>query len=71
MSRFARIAAGIGLVLVAAIGGGVAWWKHAPRHTPEGQSPLRRLDAATLHELRSAFNAHAGEDRLVVMLSPT
>jgi hypothetical protein len=62
----------VALLSIAAVAGaGFFWLKHAPRRTPDGQPPLSRLDVATLPAFRDAFNAHSGETRVVVLLSPT
>jgi hypothetical protein len=62
----------VALLSIAAIAGaGFVWLKHSPRRTPDGQPPLSRLDAATLPAFREAFNAHADETRVIVLLSPT
>jgi len=65
-----RIAAlaGIGALALAAA---FAWWKWAPRQTPEGQPPLATLHTASLGSFRDTFNAGSGEIRVVALLSPT
>ena len=66
------VTAAIAILSVAAIAGaGFVWLMQAPRRTPAGQPALSRLDAATLPSFRKAFNAHADETRIVVLLSPT
>jgi hypothetical protein len=42
-----------------------------PRRTPAGQPPLVKLSAENFDRLRDAFNAHAGQTRILAMLSPT
>ena len=70
--RRAFVAAAVTFLSLAAIAGaGFVWLTHAPRRTPVGQPALSRLDAATLPAFRKAFNAHADETRVVVLLSPT
>jgi hypothetical protein len=62
----------VALLAIATIAGaGFVWLKHSPRRTPAGQPALSRLDAATLPAFRDAFNAHADETRVIVLLSPT
>lgn len=58
--------AGLVIVVVA-----FAWLKFAPRHVPEGQRRLVLLDEGSLQDLRDAFNATAGEVRVLALLSPT
>jgi hypothetical protein len=64
----------VGIVLLASIvaaGGGVFFWlRYAPRRTPEGQPPLTVVEGSVA-ELKEAFNAAAGEDRVLLFLSPT
>ena len=59
------------LSIAAIVGAGLVWFKHAPRRTPAGQPALARVDLATLPAFREAFNEHAAETRLIVLLSPT
>jgi hypothetical protein len=58
-------------VLALGLGLGFLWLKHAPRRTPASQPPLAWLDAVPLMSLRTAFNAHREEARILVLLSPT
>ena len=44
---------------------------YAPRDVPRGQPALAHLDARSLADLRSAFNAASAGVRLLVLLSPT
>ena len=57
----------IALVIVASF-----WVKRlqSPR-TPAGQPPLVELERSGIDELKQAFNAAAGQTRVLVMLSPT
>ena len=48
-----------------------AWVRLAPRHVPAGQPPLSTLHATSLPAFRDAFNAAAGEVRVLALLSPT
>lgn len=59
------------LAVAGAAGAWLLWLKLAPRSTPAGQPALSRLDAASLQTLRDAFNAAAGQTRVLVLLSPT
>jgi hypothetical protein len=66
------VATAIAFLSIAAIGSaGWVWLIHAPRRTPAGQPALARLEAQTLPAFRDAFNARAGQTRIVVLLSPT
>jgi hypothetical protein len=58
-----------GLVLVSAAV--IAWYRFAPGEAPAGQPPLVTIDAAALEGLRTDFNRHANETRVIVLLSPT
>lgn len=49
----------------------LAWLEWAPRRTPAGQPPLTILKPDSLPAFRAAFNASAGEVRILLMLSPT
>ena len=55
----------------AVIAGAIALGAFGPRQAPPGQPPLARLSDEAIGALREAFNAHADETRLVVLLSPT
>ena len=58
------------LAVVACIGV-IVWLRVGPRTTPAGQPALETLDTSNLSRLRDAFNDHADEPRVLVMLSPT
>jgi hypothetical protein len=49
----------------------VAWSRCAPGAAPAGQPHLVTMDAAALDGLRSDFNRHVEETRLILLLSPT
>ena len=67
LSRTVAIVASLAILVVMTF----AWLRIGPRTTPTGQPAMGRLDASHLSRLRDAFNARAGETRLLVMLSPT
>ena len=69
--RFFKVAGFSLFVLVLGMASGYLWLEHAPRHTPRPQPPLAELDARSLGSLRAAFNAHRGQGRILVLLSPT
>jgi ATP-dependent protease ClpP protease subunit len=50
---------------------GAAYVVYAPRGVAQGQPALVRLEARSLVDLRSAFNAASAGTRLLVLLSPT
>ena len=68
---FLLVLAGLVLVVVGAAAGGFLWLRYAPRHVPEGQPALQRLDEAALPQFRETFNAGVDGVRIVVLLSPT
>ena len=70
MMKNARRTFGIAglVVLIAAV---AAWYRFAPGEAPPGQPPLVTIDTAALEGLRTEFNQHANETRLIVLLSPT
>jgi hypothetical protein len=57
--------------LVVLVTAAVAWYRFAPGATPAGQPALVTIDAAALESLRTEFNRHANETRVIVLLSPT
>jgi predicted negative regulator of RcsB-dependent stress response len=59
------------VVLLAALLGAFGWYRWSERQVPAGQAPLATLGAASLDTLRTEFNAHADQVRIVVLLSPT
>ena len=61
----------VAVVAVVALGGALAWLKLAPRRVPAGQPALGALAADSLPAFRDAFNAAAGEVRVLALLSPT
>ena len=66
-----NVVASIVGVAVLVCGAAWTWMRFAPRHVPPGQPPLSRLDAASLPAFKSAFNASAGDVRVLALLSPT
>ena len=68
---FLLVLGGLLLAVAAAAGGGFLWLRYAPRHVPDGQPALARLDEASLPRFRETFNAGADGVRIVVLLSPT
>ena len=58
------------LVAIAAflLGG---WFLWGPGRTPPGQPPLASLSQQNFNQLVSEFNGAAGDERLVLLLSPT
>ena len=71
MSWMRRGLGAAAIVSVAAVVALLAWHVVGPRHTPAGQPPLLRLSGENFDLLRDGFNAHAGEKRVLAMLSPT
>ena len=63
--RLVQVAAALVLVLA---GAGCSGANHRSSPAPSADAP-RELHS--IGELRAAFNAHAGEPRLVVLVSPT
>jgi len=64
----------LGSLVVVVVGAGVAgflWLRYAPRHVPDGQPGLARLDEASLPRFRETFNAGVDGIRIVALLSPT
>jgi hypothetical protein len=47
------------------------WIKRQGPRTPAGQPALVELEHSGIDELKQAFNAAAGQTRVLVMLSPT
>ena len=56
--------------VVVLLGGGLAYY-FAGHKTAPGQPPLTELNAASLTELRADFNAALGQQRMILLLSPT
>ena len=57
------------LLFVAAVAA-LAWYASIPQ-VPAGQAPLVTVNAATMAELRTAFNRDADQVRVILLLSPT
>jgi hypothetical protein len=57
------------MAIAAVILGG--WFLWGPGRTPPGQPPLTSLSRQNFQQLTSEFNGAAGEERLVLLLSPT
>jgi hypothetical protein len=57
--------------VILSIASSLAVWWFAPSEVPIGQPPLATLDTASLETVRADFNRHAGEVRVIVLLSPT
>jgi len=68
---FLLVLGGLLLAVVAAAGGAFLWLRYAPRHVPDGQPALARLDEASLPRFRDTFNTGADGVRVVALLSPT
>ncbi len=61
--RRAALLAAVVLAAVTGCGG-----RH---HAASSTQPARLTDLRSVDQLRTLFNAHAGEPRLVVLVSPT
>ena len=61
----------LAFALLAVLAGLGAFHQYAPRHTPRGQPPLARIDPASFHRLRDAFNAAEDSTRILLLFSPT
>ena len=59
-----------GLIAIA-IAGLVAWYLWSSGQTPPGQPPLTSLTRQNFNQFTRDFNSAAGEERLVLLLSPT
>lgn len=66
-----KVAAGVVTVLLATAVATYAWLQYAPRAVPAGQPALEGLQPGALDAVKEAFNAGAGEVRVLAMLSPT
>lgn len=55
-------------IAVVILGG---WYLWGPGGTPPGQPPLASLSLQNFNQLASEFNEAAGDERLVLLLSPT
>ena len=64
--RKIALAAVIVALLLAA-----AWVQFGGHRTAPGQPPLAELNAGSLEQLRTDFNAAADQPRMIVLLSPT
>lgn len=49
----------------------LGWYFYGGSTVPAGQPPLAALTSANFEQLRKAFNAAAGNVRIVLLLSPT
>ncbi len=65
-TRLAVIGLLLALGLVA-----LGWHFYGGEKVPAGQPPLFWVTSTNFDQLRSAFNASAGEVRIVLLLSPT
>ena len=55
-------------IVVVVLGG---WYLWGPAGTPPGQPPLTSLSPQNFKQLTSQFDQAAGDERLVLLLSPT
>ena len=69
MRKFKIKSALLLLAIAAVILGG--WFLWGPGRTPPGQPPLTSLSQQNINQLISEFNGAAGDERLVLLLSPT
>lgn len=67
MKRFVLTAA---FLLVAGLGYG-AWYAWGPGGPPAGQEAIVEINAQSLEQFRTAFNAAADHPRMIALLSPT
>ena len=58
----------IGILAAALLGAAAAWYAFSDS---PGASELTNLDAASFAQLKSEFNAAAGNVRIIALLSPT
>jgi hypothetical protein len=56
---------------ILALAGALAWIRYAPRRVPAGQPSLAVVDDRSIEPVRAAFDAGAGEIRILALLSPT
>lgn len=63
----------VAVLLVVALAGGVwlGFHRYGLRTVPDGQPPLRTLDASVLDTFVTQFNTEKRKRRLLVLLSPT
>jgi len=66
-----RLGLGVLAATLASAATYVGYEKWGPRHTPPGQPALTALAPDDIEPLRQAFNAAAGETRVVALLSTT
>lgn len=66
-----RLGLGVLAATLASAATYVGYEKWGPRHTPAGQPGLTALAPDDIEPLRQAFNAAAGETRVVALLSTT
>ena len=57
--------------IIAALLIAAAWYQFGGHRTAPGQLPLAELSAASIDQLRAAFNAAADQPRMILLLSPT
>lgn len=58
-------------LMAIAIAGVVAWYLWSPGQPPPGQPPLASLTPRNFNQFTGNFNSATGEERLVLLLSPT
>lgn len=60
----------LGAILAAALVGGLVYF-YGGSQVPSGQTPLQALTPQSIAGIKDAFNAAAGDVRVLVLLSPT
>jgi len=64
--RKGLIAVAVAMVLLGAAG-----YYLAGHRAPEGQPPLKELNAQSLEQMKEEFNRAADRTRIILLLSPT